>query len=401
MLKSIKQSVWSFVLLALVPAGLSAQRFLYTNNDVAPNSISAYAIGTNGAMNEIAGSPFATGGDGRGTSPGFNSANRIIIVNNFLYVSNSGSNTISVFSIDPASGNLVPVAGSPFSTGAVNDPTQSGISLAATPDGQYLYAGSTGYDSQFNPAPITIFSIDPSTGALAISSKSPVPAGGAMSSMKVSPDGNYLLVAIPGSKAISVFAIRGPGMLHAIHNSPYALSSEAATSVDINCSSNLVFAGGTGGDIYVFNFGSGSLSPVAGSPFATGLASNRVVTLSTNDSTLYSSNQSGSTVTAFAVGSNGVLTTPGSAVNAAGGAAGVLPYPGGLAVSNDGQFLYAADLNSDASTPAHSGFSIFSLAGSSPLTFVSLNSTGLASGLQSLAAYPAKACTGAILTPKK
>lgn len=401
MLKSIKQSVWSFVLLALVPVGLSAQRFLYTNNDVAPNSISAYAIGTNGALNEIAGSPFATGGNGRGTHPGFYSANRIIIVNNFLYVSNSGSNTISAFSIDPSSGSLVAVSGSPFSTGAVNDPTQSGISLAATPDGQYLYAGSTAYDAQFNPAPITTFAIDPTTGALTLTGKSPVSAGGAMSSMKVSPDGNYLLVAIPGSKEISVFAIRGPGMLHAIHNSPYVLSSDAATSIDINCSSNVVFAGGTAGDIYVFNFASGGLSPVAGSPFATGLASNMVVTLSTNDSTLYSSNQSGNTVTAFAVGSNGILTTQGFSVNAAGGATGVLPYPGGLAVSNDGLFLYAADLNSDTGTPGHSGFSIFSLMGSSPLTFVSLNSTGLASGLQSLAAYPAKACTGAVLSPKK
>ncbi|HET7213059.1 MAG TPA: beta-propeller fold lactonase family protein [Terriglobia bacterium] len=400
MLKSIKQSVWSLILLALLPAGLSAQRFLYTNNDVVPNSISAYAIGTNGALNEITGSPFATGGDGRGANPGFNSANRIIIVNNFLYASNSGSNTISAFSIDPASGNLVPVVGSPFSTGAFNDPTQSGISLAATPDGKFLYAGSTGYDAQFNPAPITMFTIDPTTGALTVSSKSPIPAGGAMSSMKVSPDGNYLLAAIPGSNAISVFAIRGPGMLHAIHNSSYALSSEAATSIDINCSSNLVFAGGTGGDIYAFNFASGALLPVSGSPFATGLASNRVVTLSTTDSTLYSSNQSGSTVTAFAVGSNGVLAIPGTSVNAAGVATGVLPYPSGLAVSNDGQFLYAADLNSDASSPVHSGFSIFSLSGSSPLTFVSLNSTGLASGLQSLAAYPAKACT-ALAAPKK
>lgn len=181
-------------------------------------------------------------------------------------------------------------------------------------------------------------------------------------------------------------------MLHAVHNSPYVLNSGPATSVDINCAGDMVYAGATNGNIYAFNFSSGRLSPVAGSPYSTGKVSNRVVALSTDDSTLLSSNQGDNTVTAFAVDPTGGLTLPGTSVNAA-GTTGVLPYPGGLAVSNDGTFLYSADVNSD--TSGHSGFSIFSLVGSTPLSLVSLNSTGLASGLRSLAAYPAKACTGA------
>ena len=387
MLKSIKQSVWSLVLLALLPTGLAAQRYVYTNNDLATqNSISGYSVDSSGAVSPVSGSPFSTGPGQQGSGGGFYSANRIIIVNNFLYASNSGTNTVSAFSIDinSGTGTLTPVSGSPFPTNAFNDPAAgSGISLAATPDGKYLFAGSTGLGGQ-----ITIYNIDAS-GALTMTNKSPVAAGGAMSSMKVSPDGNYLLVAIPSAGAISVFAIRGPGMLHAIHNSPYVLSSWAATSVDINCAGNLVFAGGSTGNIYAFNFASGGLSPVAGSPFATGLASNSVVALSKDDGTLFSSNQSGNTVAAFTVGTNGALTLAGS-VNAA-GTTGVNPYPGGLAVSSDGLFLYAADLNSSIS--GDSGFSIFGLADTPPLVLDSLNSTGLASGLHSLAAYPAKACT--------
>ena len=392
MLNSIRWSVLSFVLLVFLPVGLSAQSFLYTNNDLAPNSISAFAIATNGTLNEISGSPFMTGGDG--TGGGFYSSTRIIVVNNFLYASNSGSNTVSAYSIDPATGYLTPVSGSPFPTDGFNDPAQSGISLAATPDGKYLFAGTTGYDSQFNLGSITAFSIN-SIGALTTTNKSPVAAGGPVSDIKVTPDGSYLLAAIPGSSAIAVFAIRGQGMLHEVHNSPYALSSGAVTNVAVNCAGNLVYAGGTTGNIYAFDFGSGRLAPLAGSPYATGKVSNRVVALGKGGSTLYSSNQSDNTVTAFAVDPTGGLTLPGTSVNAA-GASSVQPYPGGLAVSSDGTFLFVADLNSD--TSGHSGFSIFSVAGSSPLTFVSLNSTGLASGLRSLAAYPANVCTGAAAT---
>jgi len=388
MLKSLRQFGCSFVLLALLPAGLAAQRYIYTNNDLATqNSISGYSVASDGTASAVPGSPFSTGQGQQGSGGGYYAANRIIIVNNFLYASNSGSNTVSAFSIDPGTGTLTPVSGSPFPTGAFNDSAAgSGISLAATPDGQYLFAGSTGLGGQ-----ITIYNIDAS-GALTMTKKSPFAAGGAMSGMKVSPDGNYLLVAIPSAGAISVFAIRGPGMLHSIHNSPYVLSSEAATSVDINCAGNQVFAGGTAGDIYAFNFASGALSPVAGSPFATGLASNSVVTLNKGDSTLFSSNQDGSTVTAFAVGPNGGLTVPGASVSAVtSGTTGFLPYPAGLAVSNDGLFLYAADVNGNASQ--QSGLSIFGLGGSTPLVLDSQYSTGLAFGLRSLAAYPAKACT--------
>ena len=390
MLKSIRWSAWSLAVLALLPVGLAAQGFIYTNNDTTPNSISAYYFALNGSQSPVSGQPFATGGDGSGG--GFYAANRIIVVNNFLYASNSGSNTVSAYSIDPASGYLTPVSGSPFSTAASNDPSQSGISLAATPDGKYLFAGSTGYDANFNLAPITIFSIDPTTGALTMTNKSTVPAGGPMSSMKVSPDGKYLLVAIPGSSEIAVLAIHGPGNLHEVHNSPYVLSSGAATSVDINCAGNLVFAGGTTGNIYAFNFSHGGLSPVAGSPYAAGVVSNRVVALSKDDNTLYSSNQSDNTVTAFAVGLNGGLTVPGTSVNAS-DTPGVppYPYPGGLAVSNDGTFLFAADLNSG--TSGYAGFSMFNLPTSSPIVFQSLTATVPATGFHSLAVYPPKACT--------
>lgn len=124
----------------------------------------------------------------------------------------------------------------------------------------------------------------------------------------------------------------------------------------------------------------GQLTELSNSPFATGLTSNAVFALSTNDGLLFSSNQSNSTVTAFAVGSDGSLTVPGTTVSA--GSSAYLP--GGLAVSKDGSFLYAANQNAALST--------FSLGGSSPLILDSYTTAGLSYGLRSVAAYPAKAC---------
>ncbi|HXH50576.1 MAG TPA: beta-propeller fold lactonase family protein [Terriglobia bacterium] len=379
MLKNMRWSIWSFALLVVFSTVLNAQDFVYTNNDLAgANSVSAFSVAANGTLSPIAGSPFLT--SGAGTGGGLYSANRIIVVNDFLYASNSASNTVSAFSIDPGSGYLTLVSGSPFSTGAFNDASRSGISLAATPDGKYLYAGSTGYDLNFNFGPITIYSIGAS-GALATVGSAAV--GSAMSSMKVSPDGKFLVVALYQTGQIAVFAIQSDGTLQAVTGSPFTLTAGAATGVDINCGSNLLYAGGPTGNIYGFNFASnGQLTAVTGSPFASGASSNQVVALSTDDKTLFSSNQGDNSVTAFEVVSGGGLTVPGTSVNAA-GTAGTDTLPTGLAVSKDGTFLFAADTYSAVST--------FVLGGSSPLIFGSLTAT--ASPLHSLAAYPAKACS--------
>ena len=382
MQKIVKHSIWTAAFLAFFPIALSAQ-YLYTNNDLAGgntgNTISAYSFDAVGGLGPIAGSPFATGGAGSGGC--WDSATRIIIVNNFLYASNSGSNTVSAFAIDPGSGFLTPVLGSPFLTNAFNNSASgSGISLAATPDGKYLYAGSAGTLGQ-----ITIYSID-ATGALTIVDHSPIAADGPMSSLKVSPDGNYLVATVPSARELSVYVIRKNGNLHESHGYPYVFTPAPATSVDFNCAGTLLYAGTASGTIYAFNFSSGKLSPVASSPYATGLASNEVVALSADDSTLFSSNQAGNSVTAFALDPNGGLMLPGISVDAG----DTNPYPGGLAVSSDGAFLFAADLNS--TSIGGSGVSVFTVSSAEQFALLSINPTGAASGLQSLAVYPPKAC---------
>ena len=259
--------------------------------------------------------------------------------------------------------------------------------------------GSTGADLQFNVGSIAIFNIDPTTGVLSLNSKSPVASGGPMSSMKVSPDGKYLVAALPNSTAIAVFAIHGPGTPHEFHNSPYVLSSGPATSVDFNCAGNLLYAGGTNGNIYVFNFASGNLSPVTGSPFPTGATSSyKVVALSTGDNTLFASDPDAGTVTAFAVGTNGGLTLPGIPANAYDPATStLLPYPGGLAVSSLGTFLFSADQNGE--TSGYGGLSVFNLGSVPPIIFQTRIDTVPAAAFHSLAVYPPKACNSGAVHP--
>src|ERR1700675_3342162 len=94
----------------------SQKTFVYTNDDLfAGNTVSAFSVSVNGTLTPVPGSPFSTGGVGFGG--GFFSANRITTVRKFLYVSNALSSDVSVFIIDPASGKLRPVEGSPFPAG--------------------------------------------------------------------------------------------------------------------------------------------------------------------------------------------------------------------------------------------------------------------------------------------
>jgi 6-phosphogluconolactonase (cycloisomerase 2 family) len=85
-------------------------RFLYVA-DPANNVVLGFAIGTNGALTPIAGSPFAAGVQPKGLGIDPQGA--------LLYTANFGSNNVSAYVIDSASGTLGAVTGSPFATGGV------------------------------------------------------------------------------------------------------------------------------------------------------------------------------------------------------------------------------------------------------------------------------------------
>lgn len=379
-----------FLMVVFCTATLMAQgTFVYTNNDRSPNSISALSAAANGALSPVPGSPFLTGGNGAGG--GFFASNRITtaVVKDFLYAANAGSNNVSAFSINPATGALTPVPGSPFATGGVADGV--GMSLTATPDDKFLIAANGASMT------ITVYSIA-ANGSLTQVAGSPFPsgAGGPLASAKVTSDGKFLAVSSsPGS--ISMFSISATGALTAVS----AFPDTGAAGIDCNCASTLLYMainGVAASKVDVFDIGlGGALSRIAGSPFTGPGTNSNVAVLSPDDIKLFVSDQGSNTVTVFSVAPNGSLTlVPGSPFPAPGAL-----DPSGMATNQAGTLLYSADVNN-----LISGFSI---AANGTLASVpgSPFSNGFPGqfGLLSLTVFPAKNCcpapviSGASATP--
>jgi len=109
----------TLLLLMAVLSPLAAQaqgNYVYVNNQAAANSVSGYSVSATGALTQLSGSPFSTSGVGANVV--CYGLNRIVLspVNNLLFVANTGDRTISSFQINPATGVLTLVAGSPFPT---------------------------------------------------------------------------------------------------------------------------------------------------------------------------------------------------------------------------------------------------------------------------------------------
>jgi 6-phosphogluconolactonase len=137
------------IALALDPYG----RFLYVNN-TASNNVSAFAVGSNGTLTTVPGSPFVSGDFTQGLA--FDPSGE------FVYVT-EGSAVLG-YSLG-VSGELIPLAGSPYASPGFL------VSLATDRSGHYIFggAGSMG---------VAAFKIDATTGNLTAVNGSPFLAGG-------------------------------------------------------------------------------------------------------------------------------------------------------------------------------------------------------------------------------
>jgi 6-phosphogluconolactonase len=384
------RSAWLLVVAtALCPvAAAPAQRsFIYTNDNATPNTVSAFSVSTSGALLPLPGSPFPTNGNSLGG--GLPAADHIVTVGDRLYVTNTASRTIGAFAIDPSTGTLSPI-GSPFAMNAGN--VDGDISLAATPDGRFLFAGSEG------PMNVTVFAIG-SDGSLTTIGDSPFRAGGTPAGMTVSPDGRFLAVALPDPNTlrgtVAMFAIADDGQLTPVPGSPFPNGGLGGNpgGVDIDCASARLFVGeanSSGTVVDVLTIASnGTLTPVPGSPFIeqAGVDSNFVL-LDPDGGQLFVSNEANDSVTVFDVQSNGSLTPiPGSPFPVGNAGSGA----NGMAMTVAGPFLYVADFHE----PEVNEVAVFRTGGTNgPLTQVlgSPFRTARPGDLLSLVAFPAATC---------
>jgi len=372
----------TFLMLAALalPASVMAQgNFVYTNDDISgANTVSAFSVAWNGALTLLSGSPFST--KGTGSEGGFFASNRTTVstVGNFLFASNTGSNDVSVFTINSKTGALTLVTGSPFKTGGTS---AGAIALSATPDGKFLMAANSGSDN------ITVFSIA-STGKLTPIAHSPFAALAEPDGIKVSPNGKFLAVAEPLANQTEMFSIAASGSLTSLGATPGVADSGVA-GVDINCNSSLLYAGAYNGkspnytlvDGYWISH-TGTLTPLHGSPFEPGVGENSNVVLlgyGLGWQTLFVSNQISNTITVFKVAFNGSLwLLPGSPFPMKSGASD----PSGMATSKDGRLLYVANDTNKVSVFRVSAWGALTEVAGSPFA------TGQEGDLLSLTAFP-------------
>jgi 6-phosphogluconolactonase (cycloisomerase 2 family) len=144
-----------------------------------------------------------------------------ITANNFLYVALSNSNGVGAFSFDASTGALTPVSGSPFAAGKTP--------LNVTASSNALYVSNSGDQT------ISAFSWDSSTGGLIPVSGSPFNAQ-FTNELTVLGD-QYLYtpsinnVFPPTTNAILGFAVGGSGSLTPIKGSPFQSRTQLSGGV--------------------------------------------------------------------------------------------------------------------------------------------------------------------------
>src|SRR5579859_434033 len=371
------------VMAVLSPLAAQAQgNYVYVNNQSAANSVSGYSVSATGALTQLSGSPFSTGGVGANVV--CYGLNRIVLspVNNLLFVANTGDRTITSFQINPATGILTRVAGSPFPTSLTLDSCQ-GISLAATPDGNFLFASSNGQIETFSigaGGTLTQF------GALTANCCSP------NASMVISPNGQFL--ATSNQTSVSMFTINA-GLLTPVPGSPFAKTGSGSLSgLDFSCAADRLYAGEATGspaladawtvDNSVGTATSGVLTPVPGTPFTSSGNNSNLVLYSPDSSLLFQSNQFTNSINSFTVNPDGSLVNVGRF-----GTSTQVHTPAGMATDATGTFLFAAD---DAF-----GVAVFRIGNGGVLTSLSDLAINRPGEIQDLVAYPQRSCTSADL----
>lgn len=169
----------------------------FVANHGGSNDISAF----NYDLTPVPGSPFPAGGNPLSLALGAGG--------NFLYSANPDATnpSISGFSIDPASGALTPLSGSPF-------PLPVSHYIATDQTGAYLYVTSG--------ANVVGYSIDATTGALTTLAGFPVSAGANAHSISIDPTNQFLYVTNDGAANVSGFTLNAStGALTPMASSPF------------------------------------------------------------------------------------------------------------------------------------------------------------------------------------
>jgi 6-phosphogluconolactonase len=302
------------------------------------NNVSGYSINAaTGGLSALPGSPFAN----------VSAPSAIAVSSNgfFAFVTNSQANTVTAFRVG-TDGALLPASPTPAPVGTAPR------AVAISRDSRFLYVANSGSDS------VTIFDIG-TAGVLTLvpqapGNPNPVAAGGSSPvALAISPTGRFLYVANSTSNTVTAFQIETSGLLTQVPpagpgTNPISVGGTGPTALAMSSTGQFLYVtNGASNTVTAFRVetsGLLTLVPPAGSnpnPLSTGGTAPNGIAVASNGASLYIANGGGN-VSAFTIGSNGLLTLlpiSGSGPN---------PTPAGtnhsaITISQDGQFLYVAN----------------------------------------------------------
>ena len=251
----------------------------------------------------------------------------------FLYATIPTSNTIVAYREDPNSGVLTQLSGSPITAGSAVQ------ALVIHPSGKYLYAANSGSNN------ISLYTINSTGGLTEVTPRTT--AGTSPTLLAIDSAGAFLYAANSGSFDISVFSINSSnGLLTAIAQTSGATApiSMQAMNMALTPSGNFLYVTGQptvqGGFIGGFPVNQGVLGvPVTGSPFLTGNIPLGLAIDSTG-SHLYTANKQDNSISPFTINSDGSLTAIGTAIGE------TFSGPVSLLIHKSGKYLYVANQGS-------------------------------------------------------
>jgi 6-phosphogluconolactonase len=308
----------------------TTREYVYVNNDMyeSQNYVSAFSINTDGTLVELAGSPYATNGNGGGTSFAINTI-ALAPTKRLLFASNVSDSTITAFSINNNDGTLT-IIGSPVSSGGSMGGTGS---LVVSNDENYLFVANNDTNN------ISVFTIS-STGGLTAVTGSPFNIGGEAYGMTLNLSGDILYIADPDNNTLIALNVAGGGSLSPIAGSPFTYTAYSSLIVSFALSSSTI---GIAADIHgvLSSYSIDAIgAPTLLNVLNTGVGSSQCVTTARNGSIAILSGGGRDFISVVNVAANGSLT------QVAGSPFATATYTGSYAVANpEGTFLYATEDN--------------------------------------------------------
>jgi 6-phosphogluconolactonase (cycloisomerase 2 family) len=344
----------SLLLLPLAGSAAESRHHVYTlNNDPEQNAVVVFEQTVDGSLQEVPGSPFATGGKGL-TGGDIDQQGAARVVGNLVLAVNPGSHSISVLRMQ-SDGMLKPVTGSPFPSGG-----DVPLSLTVRENVVYVANQAAPFANPKGMPNITGFRLD-ETGQLTPIPHSTLtfPKGLGPAQIEFAP--NSGLVAITsGFQSEAGSRIHG-GKLQANGTLQAGPGSPATPR---GASGTVGFSWSTQGDrIFVSNFRGSAVTvfdidPATGSPKQMGEAvgDNEQAAcwtaISPDGQTLYVANFVSNSISALDVSADGTLKLLGSAPRRG---APTSPDTKDIAVSADGRYVYALGSNSKTLSVFHIG----------------------------------------------